>query len=281
MKIEKVYNNNVVQAKCDKDGEVIVMGRGLGFQKKAGDSIDESLIEKKFTLANDDVADEMSRVYADLSPEEIQLVMAIIEHGQEVLRTEFESSLYVTLADHLHYTLQRNAQNLPIQNPLSWEIRKFYPKEYQVGRDALKLIFEHLQVILPDDEISSIALHFINAQKESDLNQEGYRVSKIVTDILGIVRLFYGNIADEESISYNRFVTHIQYFAQRVVNGVVQGKNDSFLYEQVKANYPEAFACSEKIKNYVEQSHDFAMSRDEQVYITIHIQRLETAHCQL
>ena len=50
-------------------------------------------------------------------------------------------------------------------------------------------------------------------------------------------------------------------------------KNDSFLYEQVKLNYPEAFSCSEKIKNYIESSH----SRDEQVYITIHIQRLETS----
>lgn len=55
-----------------------------------------------------------------------------------------------------------------------------------------------------------------------------------MTDILGIVRLFYGNVVDEDSVSYNRFITHIQYFAQRVVNGVVQGKNDSFLYEQVK-----------------------------------------------
>ena len=81
---------------------------------------------------------------------------------------------------------------------------------------------------------------------------------------------------DEDSVSYNRFVTHIQYFAQRVINGVVQGTNDSFLYEQVKLNYPEAFSCSEKIKNFIETSYDFTMSNDEQVYITIHIQRLET-----
>lgn len=64
--------------------------------------------------------------------------------------------------------------------------------------------------------------------------EQNYQISKIVTDILGIVRLFYGNVVDEDSVSYNRFITHIQYFAQRVVNGVVQGKNDSFLYEQVK-----------------------------------------------
>lgn len=34
MNIIKVYNNNVVWAKNDQDEELIVMGKGLGFQKK-------------------------------------------------------------------------------------------------------------------------------------------------------------------------------------------------------------------------------------------------------
>lgn len=277
MRIDKVYNNNVVLVKGDNNEEIIVMGRGLGFQKKPGDEIDASLIEKTFVMQDSKATNELTRVYVDLSPSETEVVLDIIKHGQKVLNTTFDTAFYIALADHLHYTLQRNRENLTIQNPLSWEIRKFFPKEYQLGRDALKIIFEKLGVILPDDEISSVALHFINAQKDSGMIEQNYQISKIVTDILGIVRLFYGNVVDEDSVSYNRFITHIQYFAQCVVNGVVQGKNDSFLYEQVKSNYPVAFSCSEKIKNYVESSYDFPMSKDEQVYITIHIQRLETS----
>lgn len=277
MRIDKVYNNNVVLVKGDNNEEIIVMGRGLGFQKKPGDEIDASLIEKKFVMQDSKATNELTRVYVDLSPAETEVVLDIIKYGQKVLNTTFDTAFYIALADHLHYTLQRNRENLTIQNPLSWEIRKFFPKEYQLGRDALKIIFEKIGVILPDDEISSIALHFINAQKDSGMIEQNYQISKIVTDILGIVRLFYGKVVDEDSVSYNRFITHIQYFAQRVVNGVVQGKNDSFLYEQVKLNYPVAFSCSEKIKNYVESSYDFPMSKDEQVYITIHIQRLETS----
>lgn len=277
MRIDKVYNNNVVLVKGDNNEEIIVMGRGLGFQKKPGDEIDASLIEKTFVMQDSKATNELTRVYVDLSPAETEVVLDIIKHGQKVLNTTFDTAFYIALADHIHYTLQRNRENLTIQNPLSWEIRKFFPREYQLGRDALKIIFEKLGVILPDDEISSIALHFINAQKDSGMIEQNYQISKIVTDILGIVRLFYGKVVDEDSVSYNRFITHIQYFAQRVVNGVVQGKNDSFLYEQVKSNYPVAFSCSEKIKNYVESSYDFPMSKDEQVYITIHIQRLETS----
>lgn len=194
MKIDKVYNNNVVLAKGDDGEEIIVMGRGLGFQKKPDDEIDTALVEKTFVMQDKDTTNELTRVYLDLSPAETEVVLDIIKHGQEVLGTTFDTAFYIALADHLHYTLQRTRENITIQNPLSWEIRKFFPKEYQLGRDALKIIFEKLGVILPDDEVSPIALHFINAQKDSGLVKQSYQISKIVTDILGIVRLSYRNV---------------------------------------------------------------------------------------
>ena len=53
LKIEKVYNNNVVQASDKKGKELIVMGRGLGFRKKAGDFLNPDQIEKTFVLQNE------------------------------------------------------------------------------------------------------------------------------------------------------------------------------------------------------------------------------------
>ncbi|EMB57624.1 PRD domain-containing protein [Streptococcus mutans] len=279
MKIEKVFNNNVVQILGINNEEIIVMGKGLGFQKKPGDEVNQDLIEKRFILQNTDtdMVGELSRVYVDLDSEEIDLVLEIIHQGQEKLGQTFDISLYIALADHLHYTIQRTREGLTLQNPLAWEVRKFYPEEFQLGKDTIELVKEKMTLQLADDEAASIALHFINAQKDGGLLEKNRLISKIVSDILEIVRLHFGEVRDEESISYNRFITHVQYFAQRVANGLVQGKNDAFLYEQVKENYPHAFACTEKIKSYVESAYDFAMSRDEQVYLTIHIQRLETS----
>ncbi|EJN93848.1 BglG family transcription antiterminator LicT [Streptococcus ratti] len=277
MKIDKVFNNNVVQVLGEKNEEIIVMGKGLGFQKKPGDEVNQELIEKRFILQDTDMAGELSRVYVDLDSDEIKLVLDIIHQGQDVLEQTFDISLYIALADHLHYTIERTKEGLVLQNPLSWEVRKFYPREFQLGREAIKYIKEKLGIELADDEAASIALHFVNAQKDGGLLEKNRLISKIVIDILEIVRLHFGQITDEESVSYNRFVTHIQYFAQRVANGLVQGKNDAFLYEQVKENYPQAFACTEKIKSYVASSYDFPMSKDEQVYLTIHIQRLEAS----
>lgn len=279
MKIEKVFNNNVVQILGINNEEIIVMGKGLGFQKKPGDEVNQDLIEKRFILQNTDtdMVGELSRVYVDLDSEEIDLVLEIIHQGQEKLGQTFDISLYIALADHLHYTIQRTREGLTLQNPLAWEVRKFYPEEFQLGKDTIELVKEKMTLQLADDEAASIALHFINAQKDGGLLEKNRLISKIVSDILEIVRLHFGEVRDEESISYNRFIIHVQYFAQRVANGLVQGKNDAFLYEQVKENYPHAFACTEKIKSYVESAYNFAMSRDEQVYLTIHIQRLETS----
>ena len=50
MKIDKVYNNNVVLAKGDDGEEIIVMGRGLGFQKKPGEWIKPDKVEAIYRI---------------------------------------------------------------------------------------------------------------------------------------------------------------------------------------------------------------------------------------
>lgn len=276
MRIDKVYNNNVVQVLDDKGQEVIVMGRGLGFQKKVGDHINPDLIERTFVPQETALGQEWHQIYGKLSEQELELVLTIIHRAEQALEQTFELSFYIALADHLHYAIERTREGLSLKNPLAWEIRKFYPKEYQLGRESLALVTESLGLVLDEDEASSLALHFVNAQKDSGLVTKNLQISQMVSAILDIVRLHFGwdQLSEDHAFNYSRFVTHVQYFAQRVVNGLVQGVNDAFLYQQVQANYPQAFACTQKVKAYVESYHDFEMSQDEVVYLTIHIQRL-------
>lgn len=65
MQIEKILNNNVVQA-MDNDVEYIVMGKGLGFQKKVGETVDKEKVEKTFVLENPEIEAEWTRAYVDL-----------------------------------------------------------------------------------------------------------------------------------------------------------------------------------------------------------------------
>lgn len=273
MQIEKILNNNVVQA-MDNNVEYIVMGKGLGFQKKVGETVDKEKIEKTFVLENPETEAEWTRVYVDLSDGEMQVFLNIITFAEAVLQTKFEPSFFIALADHLHYAIERSREGISLQNPLAWEIRKFYPREYEIGKQALRLIANDLEVELADDESASVALHFVNAQKDTGLHEKDRQLTQIVVGISEIVRLHFGCDLEEESFSYNRFITHLQYLAQRIVSGVSGGKNDAFLYEQVKVNYPESFICTQKIVTYIKSSYAFELSLDEQVYLTIHIQRL-------
>ncbi|EHJ56878.1 beta-glucoside operon transcriptional antiterminator [Streptococcus urinalis] len=169
MIIDKVYNNNIVQLIGENKEEIIAMGRGIGFQKKPGQSIDDTQVEKWFVPQNQKVSDDISTVYSDLSEQEVEAVLAIIQLGQKELEMTFDAALYIALADHIHYTIERIQDGFSINNPLSWEIRKFYPKEYTVGQKALDIIKDKLNINLPSDEGSSIALHLINAQKDSGM----------------------------------------------------------------------------------------------------------------
>lgn len=273
MQVVKVFNNNVVLVLSDAGEEVIVMGRGIGFQKKPGSHIDPQQIEKTFVLQGEDAAVTLSNLYREFAPDELDVVLAVVALAEKTLDTRFQAHTYLALADHIHFAATRAREGIVLKNPLSWEVKKFYQTEYAIGRQAVRLIEERLGVILDVDEAASLALHLVNGQKEGHRMEQTMRATQIVHDILAIVRHHFGIQFDEDSVSYSRFVTHVQYFAQRVVNGQQHDSDDAFLYEQVARSYPKAFACAQKIRQHVAQAYQFTMSGDEQLYLAIHIQR--------
>ena len=50
MIIKKILSNNAVIV-YDKGNEIILTGKGIGWQKKPGEEIDESKVEKRFHLS--------------------------------------------------------------------------------------------------------------------------------------------------------------------------------------------------------------------------------------
>lgn len=254
---------------------MIVMGRGIGFQKKSGDSLDKEKIEKKFVIQEDEPAEQLKAIYQTVPVEESDAVFTIIKKAEEELQQTFDSNIYLTLTDHIHYAIQRTNEGIHLKNPLAWEIKRFYRREYELGKKSLAIIEKCTHTLLDEDEAASIAMHFVNAQKEGQLIEETVKVTQMVQDMLNIVRIHFGVLFDEESISYNRFLTHLQYFAQRVVSKeTYQTSQDTFLLEQVKVNYPDSLKCAEKIAVYVKERYWFTVSSDEKVYLTIHIHRV-------
>lgn len=73
MDVLRVFNNNVVLAK-DGNSEVILTGRGIGFQAKPGQHVDDAKIVRRFVPADGKDPDHMAQQVAGIPPEIIRLV---------------------------------------------------------------------------------------------------------------------------------------------------------------------------------------------------------------
>ena len=80
-----ILNNN--------DKESVVMGRGIAFQKKKGDEIDDTKVEKIFVLENNNVNDKFLKLINDILVECIEVAEEIISYAEENLETTLNQDM--------------------------------------------------------------------------------------------------------------------------------------------------------------------------------------------
>ena len=108
---------------------------------------------------------------------------------------------------------------MEIKNALLWEIKRFYNHEYLIGKEALSIIKNRLAIELPEDEAGFIALHIVNAELDMAQVSQVSEMAKIIQHILNIVKYHFSMELDEYSLNYERFVTHLKFFVQRLFSG--------------------------------------------------------------
>ena len=276
MTVEKVINNNIVSAYDETGREVVVMGRGIGFGVRAGAVIDNSKIEKVFRIESQGVAEQFKELLANMPLEHAQISNDIISYAKSTLKLKLNQSIYVTLTDHINFAIERYQKGINLENALLWEIKRFYPQEYGLGRYAIDLIRERLHVSLPEDEAGFIALHFVNAEYGTDI-RDALHFPNQMKDILDIVTRELGIRLDEGSLHYERFITHVKFLLQRLYRKELLPDEESELAEMMKKKYPKEYACSEKIADYIEEAAGCRLSAEEIMYLSIHIRRIAMA----
>ena len=204
MIINKVLNNNVVTIINENDEEAVVMGRGLAFQKKKGDEIDESKIEKIFVLENKSINEKLLTLVNDIPAKYLEIAEDIIKYAENKLSTKLNENIYLTLTDHISFAISRAEKNLEIKNAMLWDIKRLHKDEFDVGIHALRVIKENLNVELPEDEAASIAMHILNGELDQEM-PEIVDMIKLIEEILKMVKYHFNIEFDEESINYYRF----------------------------------------------------------------------------
>lgn len=274
MIIKKILNNNVVISDNKESQEVVVMGKGIAFNKKVGDKISLIAIDKMFVNHSGSERQEMEKLVEKIPPDIIEVSKEIMLLAEKEIGYNYSEKSYLSLTDHLFYAIERAREKISLPNPLLFDIKKFYPKEFKVALKAVEIVKDKLNADMTEEEAGVIALHLANSVTDYQDMATTMKNTEIVKNILNLVRRYVGYEFDEHSTNYQRMVTHIQFFVQRIINNELSEKTDDFLYELVQSKYPKAFQCSLRVEDYLLTKYDVPINQSEIIYLTIHINKV-------
>jgi beta-glucoside operon transcriptional antiterminator len=271
--ITKVINNNIVCSQ-DKDGnEIIVRGLGIGFGKKEKDVIPDDKIEKIYKIDDPKTSNKLASLLEEIPIEHVQTSTDIIELAKQRLNKKLNDNIYITLTDHISFAIERRQQQLEYHNALLWEIKKFYPQEYSVGLESLEIIKNNLGQTLSEDEAGFIALHIVNAELDTSMSST-VQITELIHQVVEIVKDYYKVEFDETSLHYERFITHLKFFGQRLFNNKVSKGEDATFQDIVKNRYPKDYECAKLISRFVQEKYEHTITEEELIFLTIHLRRI-------
>ena len=274
MKITKIVNNNIVTSADEHGMEVIVMGRGLGFGQKPGCDIPDSKIEKIFRLSSQTENKKLLDLIEDIPLEHIKAADQVISYAKSMLGEKLKDTIYLSLIDHINCAIDREKNNLLFQNPLLWEIKQYYPSEFQVAVQSLNILKKTLGITFPVDEAGFITLHFITSEYDTDMKTT-FDIPKLIDEILHIIDTHYPAGFDRDSIHFERFITHLKFFAARVLQAKQIPDDGDFLFRSmIRDQYRQSYECAIDIKSYIENTYQIPLSEEELIYLSVHIKRI-------
>ncbi|WP_028042985.1 BglG family transcription antiterminator LicT [Candidatus Stoquefichus massiliensis] len=276
MIIKKILNNNVVITFNDQHEEIVVMGKGLAYGKRTGESINPEKISKIFELSLKESQKKMIDMLKDIPIEYMEISDQVIQKAKKELNSEVDDSLYISLTDHIHTSIERYKEGIPIKNQLLLEIKHFYKKEFELGLWALSLIEAKYHIRMDDDEAGFIAMHIVSSEVGRNIS-DVYEMTEFIQGILELVKSYFQKDFDEDSLSYYRFVTHLKFFGLRVFNQTKQHQDESLnndLLEIMKEKYVQPYLCALEIKNFIERKYSYYLEDEEVLFLTIHVAKI-------
>ncbi len=274
VRIKRVFNNNAISAYRGND-EVVIFGRGIGYQKKHGDRVDARKIEKMF------VTNKKQNAYFESLMQEIptayvEMTWRAVKQAEADLGAEFGSSTFIAVLDHVNFALSRAQKGRFVTNPLLWEIRSAYSAEYAAALKTLDIIEEETGVRLPADEAGTIAIHYFNAQDPKRHLKSSYQAIELISKIVGVIQSDFKVEFDKEGLDFNRLMTHLRFFVLGLTSDEYRSSDlhDSFMFDMVRHQYPDVYRCVLHIRELVRIVLGKDVGNEELLYLMIHIQRV-------
>lgn len=273
MEIVRIFNNNLVLALDNTGREVILTGRGLGFQARPGQVADPARIVRVFVPSDGRDPDHLAELLADIPPEQLQLVAAALtEAGLDKLVGN--PALLIALADHVGFALRRQAMGMEVEYPLLAEVQHLYAEEYSRAQQLLAALNRMGEAELPPSEAVGLALHLVNAGFSTGDLSYTYTMTGIIQQMVAVIEQSFGLTLDPGSVSVGRFVTHLRYLFVRIHNHRQLDQQHSGVGVAIRQAYPEAAECAVRVARVLELRLDATLTEDELSYLALHIARV-------
>lgn len=275
MKILRVFNNNLVLARDPGGDEVILTGRGLGFQAKPGQDVDPARVVRRFVPDDGRDPDHLAQLLAGIPPEQIQLVsQALADAGVVPAASGGSTTLVIALADHVNFALHRQQAGMDVVYPLLAEVTNLYATEYAQAQAVLASLNANLDAPLPDSESIAIALHLVNAGIATGDLTYTYTMTGIIQQMVAVIEQTYDVTLPSTSVSVGRLITHLRYLFVRIHQHSQLTDEGTAIGAAIRDAYPQALACAERLAHVVELRLGAELTPDEVSYLTLHVARV-------
>nr|WP_263323778.1 PRD domain-containing protein [Neobacillus sp. Marseille-Q6967] len=272
--IDKVLNNNVIIAKHPSYQEVVLIGKGIGFNRKHGEFIETDTVEKLFVLKNEKEQESYIKLLPFIDNELLEVIISAIDLIKQKTHSALHEHIHVALTDHIMFAISRASKGMEMSNPFLVETKTLYRNEYQIASEVVQFINEKTGISLPVGEIGFIALHIHSAITNKNLSEVNQH-SQLVSRLVKMVEEQFQIDIDKESIDYMRLVRHLRFTIERVMKEekVEEPEKISSLLKQ---EYPVCYNLSWKLIKVMQQTLKMKVFDAEAVYLTMHLQRIQT-----
>ncbi|HBF7674161.1 TPA: PRD domain-containing protein [Clostridioides difficile] len=273
--IKKVLNSSVVLVHDAKYNEFILLGKGIGYGKKTGEYICGSNDNQMFVPVENTKSKKFLELMDDIPVDILKITQEIIVEAEKLLNSSFNKNLYLILADHFNFAIERMRKGIKITNRVFWEIKNYYPNEFKVGMVAIYMVEERFGIQLPEEEAANIAFHFANAMASDGNSYDTIKYAKVIGEIINIFVFSLNRTLDKKSMHYMRFITHIKFFVERFFSDSMLSSGDDLLFNQMKRSNPKEMLIALKVRDFLEKKYGKKLTNEEIAFLVVHIARVK------
>jgi len=268
--VKKTFNNNAVLVSLGQN-EYILIGKGIGFNKKKGSILMESnLIENVFIQVDETNKNQYEYLLETTDEKIVKIVEDIVSMAEKELGETLHVNIHFGLIDHINFALSRIREGIEIVNPFLLETRMLYKKEFAIAEKAVEILKEQMNIEIPESEIGFITFH-IHGGRMGGKKSDSLSYVKAISQVVPYIEDKLGLTLEENSFDSVRLVSHLRGLIERCVKNETI---ENLLLDKIKKDFPFEYKISENIGLLLKKNIGIVVPENEIGYIALHLYKL-------